>query len=587
MNLKNPFAPRVFQAIPVRALTFGIALSLAATAGAQATLPPPPAPYTPNATVVEDVVARVNDQIITRTDISRTQAQLDQELKSQNTPPAEIAARDKDLLRDQIDQQLLLSKGKDLDINCDTELIKQLDDIRKQNHLDTMEDLERAAQQQGVSYEDFKASLKNSCITQHVVQQEVGSKLAPMESDVLKYYNAHKAELNQPESIHLSEILIPTPADASAETIAAAQAKANNVVTRLKAGDKFGDLAKLYSTGPNPSAGGELGIYKRGMLAPEFEKATFDLPAGGYTQPIQTRQGFVIFGVTEHTKAGIPPYADVKQQMEYAVYEQKMKPALRAYLTQLRTEAAIQIAPGFVDTGSPDNDAGNMIVNSAYVPPAQKVKKAPILRKGFERTTVATNKTKGHVVNATATTSGKTTKSGKPKKIHREKVRFGQAPRENLPAATTGGNLAEDRPAEVGNNVTPLTPDQVAPGRLAPPIAPVTATPAPVDQNADPLAPKAVVKKKTRYADRALLPKQPKVTGPDPESIPSKPTEAEIEAGKINAAPLGLSGDTAKKAPKHKRAKGEKKKRLEDQPKTVKPATDNAPVTAPVQPVKP
>ena len=131
----------------------------------QLQLPPLPAttPITPNGTVVEDVVARVNDQIITRTEYQRARAAVDG-----GGPPGECPRRPTprpklhDLLRDMIDQQLLLSKGKELGITADAETMHRLDDIRKQNHLDSMEALEKAAEQQGVSFEDFKQQIRTS-----------------------------------------------------------------------------------------------------------------------------------------------------------------------------------------------------------------------------------------------------------------------------------------------------------------------------------------------------------------------------------------------------------------------------------------
>ena len=111
-----------------------------------------------------------------------------------------------------IDQQLLLSKGKELGITGETELIKRLDEIRKQNHLESMDDLEKAAQQQGVSYEDFKANIRNSIITQQVVRDEVGRKISISPGEVQAYFKAHESEFAQPESVTLNEILVPTPA---------------------------------------------------------------------------------------------------------------------------------------------------------------------------------------------------------------------------------------------------------------------------------------------------------------------------------------------------------------------------------------
>src|SRR5206468_11566411 len=107
-------------------------------------------------TVVEEIVARINADIITRTEIQRSREQLAQEMKQNNDPAATAPEREKDILRDLIDRQLLLQKAKDLGITGDTEVIKQLDKMRQEMKLETMEDLEKAATQQGISFEDYK-----------------------------------------------------------------------------------------------------------------------------------------------------------------------------------------------------------------------------------------------------------------------------------------------------------------------------------------------------------------------------------------------------------------------------------------------
>jgi peptidyl-prolyl cis-trans isomerase SurA len=181
------------------------------------TSPNPTALAPVNGKVVEDIVARVNDQIITQSDYDRSAEQLEAESKQQAIPPRELQQKQADLLRDLIDQQLLLSKGKELGITGETELIKRLDEIRKQNKLDSLEDLEKAAQQQGVSYEDFKANIRNGIITQQVVRDEVGRHISMSPADVQAYFKQHESEFAQPESVTLNEILIPTPAAAGAE----------------------------------------------------------------------------------------------------------------------------------------------------------------------------------------------------------------------------------------------------------------------------------------------------------------------------------------------------------------------------------
>ncbi len=162
-------------------------------------------------TVVEEIIARVNNQIITRADLRRESEQVLDQLKQQDAATADqkFVQRQKDVLRDLIDQQLLVDKGQDLGISADTELVKRLDDMRKQMGLTDMDALEKAAQQQGISFEDFKQNLKNQIITQRVISQEVGSHINIGKEEELKFYNAHKDEMERPEQVRLSEILIP------------------------------------------------------------------------------------------------------------------------------------------------------------------------------------------------------------------------------------------------------------------------------------------------------------------------------------------------------------------------------------------
>src|SRR3954467_6938445 len=204
-------------------------------------------------TVIEDIVARVNDQIITRSDLQRSKESTASELKQKapNTSDKEVAEREKDVLRDLIDQQLLVQKGKDLGITGDAELIKRLDEIRKSMNLESMEDLEKAAQAQGVSYEDFKKNMRNDIITQAVIGQEVGRKMSIPPSEIAKYYAEHKDALVRPEQVDLAEILVsttapPPPPDSKEPAptedparVAAAEAKAKDLLDSIRKGAKF------------------------------------------------------------------------------------------------------------------------------------------------------------------------------------------------------------------------------------------------------------------------------------------------------------------------------------------------------------
>jgi len=326
----------------------------------------------PADTVVEEIIARINNEIITRTEFAHARDQLKQDVQQQ--APAQDAdkiysEKQRDILRDLIDQQLLLQKGKDLGITGDTELIKRLDEMRKQMNLATMEDLEKAAESQGVSYEEFKQNTRNQIITQRVIGQEVGSHLSFAKDEVKKFYDEHQAEMEQPEQVRLSEILIapkaPAPApggtDAAAPApsqaeqdaaLAAAQAKAQDILDKIRKGGSFEDIAKKESNGPSAAQGGDLSYFKRGVLAKELEDRVFALKAGETTDVIRTKQGFVILKVTEHQMAGVPALKEIEPRIQDALYMQKLQPALRAYLTKLREEAYIDIKPGYIDSGA-------------------------------------------------------------------------------------------------------------------------------------------------------------------------------------------------------------------------------------------
>jgi len=540
--------------------------------------------------VVEDIVARVNDQIITSSDYDRAAEQLTAEAGQQSIPPRELEQKKADLLRDLIDQQLLLSKGKELGITGETELIKRLDEIRKQNHLESMDDLEKAAQQQGVSYEDFKANIRNSIITQQVVRDEVGRRISMSPGEVEAYFKAHESEFAQPESVNLNEILVPTPAKSATEAadtadVAAAQAQAEEIEKKLSAGAKFDDLAKPSPTDPNAPKSVVLGEYRRGMLGKEFEDKAFALNAGEHSQPIRTKQGFIIFQATQHNPGGAGSFKTVEPQVEEALFLEHMQPKLREYLTKLREEAAIDIKPGVVDTGASGNEM--KLSYSAYTPPApKKAKKFQRPRfRGRDRSRSAQTQTAKTAVPATgagatapaATTDATATTPAAPaaakpaptqqasnnqgteKPGKREKIRFGQAPRESLPTSQVATAAAPDTagPAVTTPETRYVNPDGTVSG----------------EQTAAP-------ERKSRLSNRPVV---HKVKTPKTPDTSNQPTPEELAAQKVQNAPMGLTDPNADKKPKPKpektRYSAKPKEEDNTQPYLGKPET--APQAAP------
>ena len=526
----------------------------------------PQSPY--GGTTVESIVARVNDQVITQSDYDRALKEMDQEAHQRGDSMQQISAEHKDLLRSLIDQQLWLSKGKELGITGDTELVKRLDEIRKQYNLASLEDLEKAAQEQGVSFEDFKANIRNQIITQEVMRQEVGEHIQFTPGEAMRYYDEHKQDYTQPESERLSEILIPADADNAAK-LAEAKAKAEDIEARLHAGGDFAQLARSFSGGPTASSGGDLGQYKMGQLPKLLEDKTFPLSSGQYTDPILTRQGYIILKVTQHTAGGPAPYKDVQEQVEESLYESRMEPAIRAYLTKMREQAFIDIKPGYVDTGASPNETKP--IYSAYVPPAPK-KKPKVERTRFRESTHTFRQKwadEGPPQQAEAT-SGKSKKktskkseeaSEKPGK--KEKIRFGQAPRETLPTAQ------KDTETENAGAVPDQAQTQTADNSQEP---------------ANPLEPTAPTRK-MRFSDLAREKKHKTAKTPSADAqTPPAPDAAEVADRETQSAPLGLNGDTSKKKKKKTATTTTEKTRYSEDKK--KPSeTTPPPQPTPIPPV--
>ena len=546
------------------------------------TLPPLPTPQsiTPNGDVVEDAIARINDQIITRTEYKAAEDQLLQEARQDNLSQADLDERVNNLLRDLIDEQLLLSKGKELGITGDAETIRELDDIRKKNNLPSMEALEKAAAQQGVSFEDFKQHIRDQIIRQQVVRQEVGSHLNMTHADELAYYNAHAQEFAVPEQVHLSEILIPTPENATQAQLDAAQAKADGIAGKLRSGANFAAVARTDSGGPTASAGGDLGDFKRGTLGDILEKATFPLPVGGNTDPIRTRQGYVILHVDSHQQAGVPPLSAVEEKVQEALYFQQLQPALRVYLSKARADAYTEIAPGFVDTGSPTKKATTQIAYTSYKAPPLKKKIRAKQRLEQEKANRAqaelaaarerlAEKQAARAAKVEEKQGTKVNATFKPKKIHREKIRYGQAPEQSLPKGTAETAVG----GSIGAPITGQAPGVAMSSNES--ITTITTGTGADEDNADPFATQAGAHKKVRNADfeaqaqeKTAKERQAKAEAKaETRPIPTTPTENADE--KVRAQPLGLNGDTVVKKKKvHK--KGEVKERMQEKPKEPK-----------------
>jgi peptidyl-prolyl cis-trans isomerase SurA len=340
--------------------------------------------------VVEEIIARVNNEIITRSELDKAKTEAVDAAKDQCsgrcTPEQlQVAVEDgqKFALRDLIDQSLLAQRGKDMDINVEPDLVKQLDQIRQKNNLKDLDDLEKAVSSQGINWDDFKSGIKNRLLTQEVIRREVGSHITISSEDTKKYYEEHKADFVRPEQVALSAIEIKTEGKKESE-IPELKAKAQKLHDRVKDGEDFGELAKRFSDGSTAQQGGFLGEYKRGELSNELEDIVFKMKRNELTDVIETKQGFLVLKVLEHYDEGEQPYNKVENEIQNRLYEQKLEPALREYLKTLREQSYVVVKPGYQEMAGGGNSEIQEVNATPEVTKEKKARKKYLL---FGKTT--------------------------------------------------------------------------------------------------------------------------------------------------------------------------------------------------------
>jgi peptidyl-prolyl cis-trans isomerase SurA len=329
-------------------------------------------------TVVEEIVARVNNDIITLSDLQKADQELHEEIlhDCQGCPPEKLEEqykdRQKDLLRDLIDQSLLVERAKDMAISVETDVIKRLDEVRKQNGIGSMEELEKKVEEQGIGWEDYKNQIRNGLLTQEVIRREVGAHINIPSEDVKKYYDAHQQEFVRPEQVVLAEIFLSTDGK-SPEEMSSIEKKADDLRNRVVKGEDFNEMAKRFSEGSTAKDGGYLGTFESGQLSKQLEDVVFKMDKGQMTDVIQTKTGFEVLKVEAHYEAGLQPLDKVENEIMNRLYMQKMQPTMRGYLAQLREQSYVMTKPGYTDSAAV---AGASIIQEvAPTPDAAEKKK--------------------------------------------------------------------------------------------------------------------------------------------------------------------------------------------------------------------
>lgn len=366
--------------------------------------------YAAHVDVIEEIVCKVNGDIITRNDLEKARKQGEEELRRNNVAGSRLQemldARMPDILRDKIDNLLMIQRAKELDLKVESDLNKRLAEIQRRSGIaDPQKFQEWVKTQVGEPYEDYRGEMKNDLLIQGVIREEIARKITFKREELEAYYNEHKANYQRQERLFLREILISTAGKDDA-AVAAAEKKAKDISQRAKKGERFADLAQTNSDdSATAQDGGALPPYEKSQLATELAAAVWDQPRSYVTDPIKITNGFLILRVDEHYKAGLASFDEVENEVQNRMMETRLGPAERDYLTKLRQNAFLEIKPGYKDSGAaPGKD-------TAWMDPAElkpeTVTKEELAKAGKKKKLLKLIPVPGTAVEQTGTSSSR------------------------------------------------------------------------------------------------------------------------------------------------------------------------------------
>ena len=299
--------------------------------------------YSAEAEIVDRILAKVNDDIITLSELNRTMVQYRKELASKYTGQQldeMIEKTEQELLESLIENKLINQKALEMgyDSTVETAVSSQVQQIMKDNNIPDTETLEKALTEQGMSLRELREQVRDQLMAQYLVNDFVRSRITLLTPDVEKYYKDHVADFTTPEEVTLSEIIIQR--DGSDDE---AENRANDLYKRLQQGESFSALASQYSKGPTANKGGNIGTMIVSNLRPDMLNAIKDLKDGETSKPQKSEEGYVIYHIDSRKYASVKPLDEVKEEIKDMMYSERFTPEFDRFIAQLKEEAYIQI----------------------------------------------------------------------------------------------------------------------------------------------------------------------------------------------------------------------------------------------------
>ncbi len=305
------------------------------------------------AEVIEQVLVKVNGEIVSKTDFEQRQiSTLRGRPEFANASPSSVELQKAigeitpNLILEAVDELLLIQRGRELNYALSDAQFKDiLDNIKKSNNLTDEAQFQAALKQEGLTLPELRRNIERSMMISQVQSAEVTQKLTVAEEEAREYFDSHRAEFTTPSEIMLREILIEVPTSDRGVNVAQddeAKAKAEDVRQRLLKGEPFARLASEVSTAPSKANGGLIGPIHMDELASQLQEMLGKLKVGEVADIIRTTRGYQLLKLESRTEGRSRTFEEARSDIGRRVLDAKSRPALQKYLDQLRAQADIK-----------------------------------------------------------------------------------------------------------------------------------------------------------------------------------------------------------------------------------------------------
>lgn len=297
-----------------------------------------------SAEVMSSIAALVNDEPITTYDVDKEREAMEKGLEDKAPRDAAGKAQLREVaLNSLINKKLIEQKIKELDVKITDEEVRQtIEDVKKSNNI-TQDNLVDALTARGISFDEYKAQIREQLERLRLISLEVRSKIQISETEVRAFYDANPKMFQVDEAFRVRQIFFKVSPQASEQDRKRITAVAEKVLQEAKSGADFAALAKKYSEDSSAREGGDLGSLKKGDILPEFEETLVKMKPGDISGLIRTQAGVHILKLEEFRQGKQRGFDASKLEIEDILYKKKSEERFNQWIEDLRKNASIEI----------------------------------------------------------------------------------------------------------------------------------------------------------------------------------------------------------------------------------------------------